>query len=295
MIFVDPKALKISILSLVVGIFIFFLKLTAYFLTHSIAIYSDAMESIVNIISAFTAYTGIKIAFKPPDRCHPYGHTKVEYLTSVVEGLLILGASLSIFYKTLKNFSKEGIIDNLPLSFLLLFITLFLNSFLSFIIYRYGKKEKSLLFISHATHLFTDVLTTLGVILGFWISYSLNLWLLDRIIAIFIGISILYLGFKILKTSCSSLLDESLDKNQIDSILKIIHETLKKDPYQRDIYEIQEFKTRKSGRKGFVEFHLRVSGDLPLKEAHFLCDKIENKIKEKYPEISIIIHLEPKE
>ncbi len=293
MAFYDSKALKFSILSLFTGILIFVLKLTAYFITKSTAIYSDAMESIVNIVSAFTAYTGIKLALKPPDSSHPYGHTKVEYLTSIIEGLFILGASFSIFYKAFQGPFPENITQNLFLTFLLLFITLVLNSLLSIIIYRQGKKENSPLLISHATHLFTDVLTTCGVCLGFFISFFFNFWLLDRIIALLIGLSILYLGFKILKTSSSSLLDESLSQSQINSILKIIKETLEKYEHQKDIYEIQEFKTRKSGRRGFVEFHLIVSGELPVKIAHHLCDEIENKIKEKHPEISVIIHIEP--
>lgn len=291
----NSKALKLSLLSFFVGIFVFVLKLIAYFLTKSTAIYSDAMESIVNIISAFTAYTGSKIALKPPDKCHPYGHTKIEYLTSIVEGLFILGASFSVFYKTFQSFSEKGITQNLFLTFWLLFFTLILNSFTSFAIYFQGKKENSPLLVSHATHLFTDVLTTCGVFLGFFISSLLNFWVLDRVIAIFVGLSILYLGFKILKTSCSSLLDESLSQSQIESILKIIKESLKECSCQKDTYEIHEFKTRKSGRKGFVEFHLTVSGDLSVKEAHSLCDEIERKIREKHPEISVTIHVEPEE
>ncbi|MCS7279223.1 MAG: cation diffusion facilitator family transporter [Thermodesulfobacteriaceae bacterium] len=291
----SSQAVKLSILSLSIGILIFILKLITYFLTQSTAIYSDAMESIINIISAFTAYTGSKIALKPPDKCHPYGHTKIEYLTSIVEGILILGASFSIFYKTFQNFTQKGLTQYLGLSFSLLFITLILNLLLSLFIYRQGKRENSPLLTSHAIHLFTDVLTTIGVLIGFWISLSLNLWILDRIIALLIGISILYLGFKILKTSCSSLLDESLSQNQIDSILKIIKETLKNHQHKENIYEIHDLKTRKSGRKGFVEFHLTVSGHLPVKEAHLVCDEIEEKIKERYPEISVTIHIEPEE
>lgn len=293
--FKTSKTLQISLLSLFTGIFIFLLKMAAYFFTRSTAIYSDAMESIVNIFSAFTAYIGSKIALKPPDKHHPYGHTKVEYLTSIVEGLLIFGASLSIFYEVLQKGTKHETILNLNLSFFLLLLTLILNLILSLIIYLQGKKENSPLLLSHATHLFTDVLTTCGVFVGVWISYFFNFWILDRIIAILLGLGILFLAVKILKTSCSSLLDESLSQSQLSSILTIIQEILKEHPHKEDIYEIHDLKTRKSGRKGFVEFHLTVSGNLSVKDAHLLCDKIEEKIKEKYPEISVIIHIEPEE
>ncbi len=288
------KALKLTILSLTVSIFIFTLKLLAYFITNSVAIYSDAIESIVNIISATMALLGIKVALKPPDEEHPYGHTKFEYLISISEAFLIIGASFSIFWKAYQSFLSPKPLESIQIGSFLVFITIFLNSFLSYILYKGGKRENSPILISHAFHLFTDVLSTLGIVTGVLIAQLIKIFILDPLIAFIIGIYILYLGGKIIKGSTIALLDVNLPSDQIKSIQDIINDTIKNYKYKDyKIYDAHDFKSRRAGRKGFVEFNLTVSGKMSVKEAHDLCNELEKKITNKFPELTVTIHVEP--
>lgn len=290
------KAIRLTLLSFFISILIFVFKLTAFFITKSVAIYSDAMESIINIISAFIAFLGSKIALKPPDEKYPYGYTKLEYFISIIEAFFILFASISILWKVYQQILNPRPFINLNIGVFLILITIVLNSFLSYYIHRQGKIENSPILISHASHLFTDVLTTAGVIIGVYIAHFSKLLVLDSIIGLIIGINILYLGYRIIKNSITALLDISLPKEKIDTIQRIIENTIKDSSYGTYIvYDIHDFKTRRAGRKGFVEFHLTVSGDMPVREAHNLCDKLEKKIIEKFPELSVTIHIEPEE
>ena len=215
-IFLNSQAIKLTLLSLAVSIFNCGLKFLAYFLTRSIAIYSDAMESIINIVSATIALIGTKIALKPPDEEHPYGHTKIEYLISIVEAIFILGAAISIFWEAYQSLLKLKPFHNIEKGTFLIFLTVLLNGLVSYILYKYGKKEKSPLLIAHASHIFADILTTGGVIAGILIAKLFNFWVLDPVIALLISANILYMGYKIIKESVSSLLDKSLPIEEIE-------------------------------------------------------------------------------
>ncbi|PMP67494.1 MAG: cation-efflux pump [Thermodesulfobacterium geofontis] len=292
----DSKAKTLTLLSVLVSILIFIAKLLAYFITKSVAIYSDAMESIVNIISATIAFLGTKIALRPPDKMYPYGYTKFEYFVSMVEAFFIIGAAMAILWKAYQHLLNPEILKNLDVGFSLIFITMISNTTLSYYVYKRGKKENSPILISHASHLFTDVITSAGIIIGVYIAHITGFLILDPIIALIVSINVLYLGYKIIKASIISLLDVSLPQDKIDSIQEIIKNTIKTFPHQNyDIYDVHDFKTRRSGRKGFVEFHLTVSGNMPVREAHNLCDELEKKITDKFPELSVTIHIEPEE
>lgn len=292
----DSKALKLTFISVLVSIFIFFAKLFAFFITDSVAIYSDAMESVINIISATIAFLGAKIALKPPDQKHPYGYTKFEYFISICEALFIIGASISILWKAYQGFINPHVLKNLEKGSCIIFSTVVANSFLSYWIYKQGKKENSPILISHASHLFTDVITTVGVIAGVYAARLSKIFIIDPLIALAVGINILYLGYKIIKTSIISLMDASLPPEKVNSIQNIIESTIKNFSYKDyQIHDIHDLKTRRAGRKGFVEFHLTVSGNMPVKTAHDLCDEIERKITDKFPELSVTIHIEPED
>lgn len=289
--FKETNAFKLTKLSLFFSILICILKFLAFYVTGSIAIYSDAVESIVNIFSALLAYIGTKLALKPSDKEHPYGHTKIEYFIAISESIFILLASLSIFWKALENVLLKKGPENLGIGLIVIFIAMNINLLLSYIMYKQGKREGSPILISHATHLITDVITTLGVILGILIVYLTELWFIDSIIAVIISINILYLGYKILKDSANSLLDVSLSKEKIEELIEIINETIRNKHNNKII--IKNFKSRKAGRKSFIEFDLLVPGHIAVQDAHDLCDEIEKRIQNKYPEISVLIHVEP--
>ncbi len=290
---INSIGIRLTLISLTFGILIFIFKFIAYFITKSVAIYSDAMESIINIFSATMAFIGIKIALKPSDSTHPYGHTKIEYIISILEALFILSASVSILWKAIHSFIQIKPISHLDKGFLFLSPSIALNFFLVYILYKGGKKENSPILISHATHLLSDILTTLGIIGGIVLAKFFNFWILDPLMGILVGINIFYMGFKLIKESISSLLDESLPEEKVASIKTIIDKTLNEAKSDFKTVGMHNFKTRKAGRKGFVEFHLTVNGNIPVKKAHHLCDELEKNIKEKHPELSVIIHVEP--
>lgn len=291
----EKRAVKIAYLSLFLSIFIFGVKLTAYLITNSVAVYSDAMESIVNIISATIALIGLKVALKPPDKEHPYGHTKIEYLISILEAVFILCAAGSIIWKAFQNFISPQSIERVSQGLLLLLVTSFTNAIISLLAYRQGKKENSPILIAHAKHIFTDVLTTIGVLLSLIFVVIFHLQILDPVIALFIGLNILYMGYKLVKESFNCLIDVSLPQEKVTSIKNIINETIESHTKRSEIYGVHDFKTRRAGRKDFVEFHLTVSGDMSVRHAHDICDEIEKKISEKYKDISVTIHIEPKD
>lgn len=292
----DSKIIRFTLLSLFLSIFIFLLKLFASFITKSVAIYSDAMESIVNIASAIIAFLGSRITLKPPDKTHPYGYYKFEYFISMCEAIFILGASVSILYKVYRSFLNPEGFKNLNLGILIISFTAILNSLLSYYLFKQGKKENSPILISHASHIFTDVLTTLGVMGGVYLTNLLKIWIIDPLIALLISINIMFLGYKLIKNSISSLLDASLSSEKVNFIQNIIEKTIETFSQQGyKIYDYHDLKTRRAGRKGFVEFHLTVSNNISVKEAHDLCNEIEKRIINQFPELSVIIHIEPEE
>lgn len=287
----DSKAFKLTLFSFLLSLFICGLKFLAYFITQSVAIYSDALESIVNIFSALLAMIGLKIALKPSDVEHPYGHTKFEYFIAIIESLFIFFASFSIIWKAIKNLLNPTPLEWINLGLTFLTLALILNGFLSLFIYRVGKKESSPILISHATHLFTDVLTSLGVLLGILLAKLLNFWYIDPILAILMSVNILYMGYKLIKEAINSLLDVSICPKKREDIQKIVDKTILESSLTSA--HIHDFKSRKAGRKDFIEFHLTVPKDTTVEEAHHLCDEIEKNIKKDYPEISVTIHVEP--
>ncbi|MFN3568597.1 MAG: cation diffusion facilitator family transporter, partial [Caldimicrobium sp.] len=287
----DSQAFKLTLLSFIVSFFICGLKFLAYFLTKSVSIYSDALESIINIFSALFAMLGIKIALKPPDEDHPYGHTKIEYLIAIIEGLFVVFASFSILWKSVKSLQNPEPISYLNLGMILVIFSILLNSSIAWIIYKIGKREASPILVSHSIHIFTDILTSLGVLVTIFMVKLFNLWYLDPIFAIFLGLNILYMGYKIFKEAINSLLDVSLPPDKRKEIKEIIDKTISESTISH--IGIHNFKSRKAGRKDFIEFHLTVPKDTTVEEAHNLCDEIEKKIKDNYPEVSVTIHIEP--
>ncbi len=288
------QGFKAVILSLLVGILNFVLKLGAYFITHSVAIYSDAMESIINIVSAGMAILGMKIALKPPDEEHPYGHTKVEYLFSIVEALFILGAGFSILWEAIRSLILKHHLQHLYQGLGIVLLTLILNSIVAAYLYYSGKKENSPILLSHGSHIFADVLTTGGVIVGVVLAKISKLEVIDSIIAILVSVHILKMGISIVKESGSSLLDKSLPQEDIRKIRETLTNLLKNSCYQEIVYDITNFRTRKAGRRGFLEFDLVLPGHIPVETACKICECMKSEIKRKFPQLIVNIHIKAK-
>jgi len=285
---------RYTLLSLFVSTLLCGIKFLAYFLTKSVAIYSDAMESIVNIFSALFAFLGSKIAEKPPDKEHPYGHGKAEYIVSSIEGLFILFAAVSILYQAIERILNQKALENATEGLILITVSAVANLSLSYFLYKKAKSLNSSLLFSHATHIFTDVLTTIGTMIAIILIDKYRLLFLDPIIGIVIGINVVYLGYKITKTSLSSLLDRQIEREKREKIEELIENVLtQKKLDHSDNFSYCIKRTRRAGRKGFIELYINVPSYLSVKDAHALCDEIEREIKTIFPEIEVIIHVEP--
>jgi cation diffusion facilitator family transporter len=271
---------KISIL---IALLVLALKSLAAYLTGSVALWSDAVESIVNVVTAIVTLLAVWYAEKPADRRHPYGHGKVEYFAAVFQGVMIIIAAISIFYAAWKAFTLPHTVLMPPVAFVILAIATGLNLFWARVLI----KQPSPALQADGVHLMSDVWSTVGVIAGLIAAYALNIVQLDAIIAALVAFFILYSGFKVLDKSLNGLMDEAGEPHETIEILSIINNTLD------GAIEAHDLRHRKSGRKTFIEFHLVVSGAMSVSSSHEICDRLELALRNIHHDALITIHVEP--
>lgn len=258
------------------GIILFVAKLFAWFLTKSDAIYSDAMESIVNIISAFMGLYSLVLSRKPKDHDHPYGHGKVEFITSAIEGVLIVIAGLLIISEAIKNLINGNELKDLDWGILIIAITAIINYILGGISYRKGVKENSMVLISSGKHLQSDTITTLGVVVSLVLVYFTKLNWLDSCVAIFFGGYIIFVGYKIIRKSLIGIMDEA-DPDIISEIVEVLNEN-RKDEW----IDIHHMKVQQHGSHLHIDAHITLPWYYTLREAHHETENVRNILNSKY-------------
>lgn len=219
-VFNNKENLKIQIFILITGICLFLLKIIAWYLTDSISILTDALESIINIASALIGLISLYISNLPKDSNHPNGHGKVEFLTSGFEGILIVLTGITIIYQSIIRIINCSEIGKLDYGIVLLLITAIINYFIGNLSIKYGNKNNSIILLSGGEHLKTDTYSSIGIIIGLILIYITNIIFLDSIIAFIYGFLIIYTGFKITKVAISGIMDES--NNVIINKIKLI-------------------------------------------------------------------------
>lgn len=279
--------LKYTYLSIFASIVVIFLKILAYFLTKSVGFLSDAIESLVNLTSAIIAYFMLKLAEKPADSNHPYGHTKAEYFSSLFEAGMIFIASLSIIFSAIQRIIHPKALEQISLGLVVSFLTTLINFFTAKILISAGKKNHSITLEADGHHLMTDVLTSVGVIVAVFLVQMTGFLILDPLVAIAVALNILFTAITLIKRSVSGFLDESLDKKDLKIISKIFQKYEKKD------IKFHSIKSRQSAQKKFLSFHILLPNNWSIKKSHDLVDKIEKEIKKNLGEIEINSHLEP--
>ncbi|MDT2046558.1 cation diffusion facilitator family transporter [Bacillus sp. 1780r2a1] len=278
---------NIAFLSVASNSFVVLMKVIVGILTGSVAVLSEAIHSALDLLASFIAFVSVKVSGKPADDDHPYGHGKIENISGTIETLLIYVAGIWIIYECVhKLISPEPI--KLPL---LAIGVMLLGALINFVVSRIVNKEatriNSVAMKSNAFHLLTDVYTSLGVGLSL-ILVALTDWtFLDPIIGIALALYIMIEATKLMKEAFPPLLDARLNKNEEEEVLAAIR------TFQSEYIEIQSFKTRRAGAHEHIDFHLIVSPEDSIKSIHHLCDRIENKILEKFPNAHIMIHPEP--
>ncbi|MGJ4949902.1 cation diffusion facilitator family transporter [Bradyrhizobium sp. HKCCYLS20291] len=281
------QSLKLAIGSLVVGIIVLGLKFFAYWITGSVALYSDALESIVNVVTAGVALLAVRIAAKPADANHPFGHHKVEYFSAVIEGVMIVVAALLIVHEAYGNLFAprpfSAPIEGLAVNGLASAI----NGVWCWLLITRGKRLRSPALVADGRHLLTDVVSSGGVVVGLGLAVALQLPVLDPALALLVAVNILWSGWQVLKESTSGLMDEAVPEATLARIRQII------GGHADGALEAHDVRTRHAGRMTFIEFHLVVPGEMSVNQAHAICDRIEAALRDDDEHSAVTIHVEP--
>lgn len=265
------------------------LKTLAFFLTGSIGLLSDALESIVNLVGASFAFAMIKVAERPADDEHAFGHSKAEYFASALEGVLIFIAAISIMYTAIQRLMNPGPLEQLGIGLIIATAASLINLIVGRILIKTGKKHSSITLEADGHHLMTDVWTSVGVVAGLIVVAITNWSALDSIVAILVAINIIWTAYQLLKRSIHGLMDAALSKEDLDKIDAVISK------YRSLGIEFHALRTRQAARLQFVSVHMLTKGDISLHDAHHLAEDFEGDLKKVLPNVLITTHLEPLE
>lgn len=278
---------KLAFWSVPLAVGVMGLKLIAWYLTGSVALLSDALESTVNIIAALIAFYVIRYAQKPADEDHQYGHHKAEYISAVVEGVLIIVAAMLIVQEAWGALFSPRLPDAPVLGLFINGLAGVVNFFWASLLIRAGKKNRSPALSADGQHIMSDVVTSAGVLIGLILAIITGYAILDPLMAIFVAINILFQGYKVITHSIGGLMDHALDSSDIDAVRAAIKE------HSAGVLDVHDLRTRQAGSVAFVAFHIVVPADMSVGKAHDICDRMEDAIKAILPGTSLAIHVEP--
>ena len=281
------QVVRLAVGGIVVGVLVLVLKYAAYYVTGSVALFSDAAESIVNVATAVAAFFAVRWSAVPPDANHPYGHYKAEYLSAVLEGVLIVVAALAIMRKAYLGFLNPQALDAPTLGLVINGLATAINGGWSFLLFRVGRRRRSPALVADAHHLWTDVVTSLGVLVGVALVAVTGWLVLDSIIAGLVALHILWWGWVLMMRSFGGLMDEAVSKELLEKIRQAI------STEAEGALEAHDLRTRHAGRVTFIEFHLVVPGTMSVADSHAICDRVEEALKSDVPDAIITIHVEP--
>ena len=283
------QAASIAWKSIIVAIVVLALKSLAAWLSGSVALFSDAVESVVNVVTAFAAWGAILYANRPADDDHPYGHEKAEYFVAMLEAILIGAAAWSIFAAAFDAIRHQAILDVPAGAFAANIAAGVINGAWCYVLIRQGRKLKSTALESDGWHLFADVMSSAGVLLGITLALATGIAWLDPLLAILVSFNILWSGWQLLKMSIGGLMDTAPDQETISAIENAIAGA------GAGALQAHDLKARRSGPVTFIEFHLVVPGDTSVSESHAICDRIEDALRKEVGRARITIHVEPEE
>ncbi|SFM47119.1 cation diffusion facilitator family transporter [Shimia aestuarii] len=278
---------KFALWSIPVAVAVFLLKLLAWHWTGSVALLSDALESIVNVVAAMIAFYAVQLSAKPADDKHPFGHSKAEYLSAVAEGAMILLAALLVMREaigalpdpSLKDAPMAGIVVNM--------VAAGINAAWAMTLMRVGRANRSPALVASARHILTDVFTSVGVVVGLGLALATGWMILDPILAILVALNILREGWKVLSESVDGLMDASVNDGELQAIEAAVSGA------SEGALQVHDLRARRSASIVFVEMHLVVPKTMSVGAAHDICDRIEAAVKEVLPVARTTVHVEP--
>ncbi|WP_199188291.1 cation diffusion facilitator family transporter [Deinococcus arcticus] len=283
------RATRLALGSVLVAVVVLGLKFVAYLMTGSVALYSDALESIINVAAAVAAVIALRVAARPADAGHPYGHTKAEYFSAVAEGVLVVLAAVSIareawpalFSPRAVDAPFAGLAVNLGASVI--------NAVWASVLLRRGRALRSPALLADGRHILSDVVTSVGVLIGVVAARLTGLHVLDPLLALLVALNILYSGWHLVRDSVGGLMDAAVEPQTENRIRTLLSE------HGQGALEMHDLRTRHAGRVTFVEFHMVVPGDMTVSAAHAICDRLEDALRAEMPEVNVTIHVEPQE
>ena len=280
--------LKLAALgSIAVAAGVIALKFAAYWQTGSAALYSDALESIVNLVTAGIALYAIQVASRPADRRHQFGHHKAEYFSAVAEGVLIVVAALLILNEAYDAFVKPRALEHLGAGLGLNAVATAINGAWCAFLIGWGRRQRSPALVADGWHLLTDVATSVGVLLGLTLAALTGWHILDPALAAAVAVNILWAGWRLVRDSVGGLMDEAVAAEVGRRIRATIADNAE------GAIEAHDVRTRMAGRVSFIEFHLVVPGGMTVSASHAICDRLEAALAEAVPGAEVLIHVEP--
>jgi len=281
---------RMALLSVATSILTLGLKFSAYFLTGSVSLLSDALEAFVNLAAGLLAFAALTIAARPADAGHAYGHEKAEYFASGVEGMLILFAAGSIVYAAVPRLSAPQPLERLDLGLVVAVLAGAANYAAARTMLRVAQRHDSITIEADARHLLTDVWTSVGVVGGLLVVRFVPQWqILDPLMAIAVAGHIVFTGIDLLRRSVAGLMDAALPAADVARIESVIAAQTPATASYR------ELRTRKAGSRRFIEFSLLMNGNERVADAHRLCDRLEEALRACWANTSVTIHVEPHE
>ena len=284
-----PLTTKLALGSVALAIVVLAMKAVSAWLTGSIALYSDALESLVNVATAIVALFAVRLAGRPASAALPYGYHKVEYFSAVIIGVFIAVAALVIFRQAYDGFFSPHQFVADPIGLVISVGATVINAGWAWMLTRYGRRERSKSLTADGKHLWTDVVSTAAVLIGVMLAALTAYHKLDAILAALVGVMILWSGWEVMRDSVIGLMDVAVDPKKLARIKELISNSAD------GAIEAHDIRTRQAGKATFIEFHLVVPGAMTVEAAHAICDRIEAKLRDQLEDVMVTIHVEPDE
>ncbi len=275
---------RIAVLAIVVGVIVFILKVIAYMVSDSVALLSDAMESIINIVASLMMFVALMISARPEDVDHRYGHQKAENISALIEGILIIIAAVLIIEATIGRLFNPMVLENVDLGLLVSLAATSLNGMLALVMMRMARSTRSMALEGDAKHLFSDVMSSGGVIIGLFVASVTGLYVLDPLIALVVAALLVKMGYEVLKRTCHDLMDSACEEEE-----KAIVDVLDRN---QGFLEYHDLKTRRSGNNIFMDVHICLDGNLTVSDGQALMTRIESELRDAVPDLVPNIRME---
>ena len=278
---------KYAWLSIAAAIATIALKAGAYWLTGSVGLLSDALESVINLVAAVMALAMLTIAARPPDESHVHGHGKAEYFSSTVEGVLIFVAAGGIMYTAIERLFNPRPLEQLGLGLAVSLVASLINLIVSRVLLSAGKRHRSITLEADAHHLMTDVWTSVAVIGGVGAVWLTGWMWLDAVVAIGVAFNITWTAYQLIRRSVEGLMDASLSEAELKQIETVLEQ------YRQKGIQFHALLTRQGASRRFISVHVLVPGEMSVHDAHHVAEDIEADIRQAVADAFVITHLEP--